>query len=152
MGRKSLRDDIQPGMTIHAIPAEDWNTVASFVKNFGTVGQILEDLSGGRVKLKVTVDNESIELSTVHEEIQIKADGVTKEHINPDVAGNGLGQAEDGAIFLRITGTSLEIIGDNLRVVDNGISPVQCDGQYGDVDIPGVGILHFEGGLYYGRT
>lgn len=49
-------------------------------------------------------------------------DSVTKEKINADVAGSGLGQNVDGSLEVNVDGSTIEISADTLRVKDAGIT------------------------------
>jgi len=74
----------------------------------------------------VNVDDSSIEIDT--DQITIKDDGVTKEHLNPDVAGTGIIQNVDGSLEINVDDATIEITsGDVLQVKDEGITEAKLD-------------------------
>lgn len=103
--------------------------------------------------LKVNVDDSTIEISTDSLRVKdlgiveakladlsvstakIQSDAVDKTKINADVAGNGLGQAVDGALEVNVDGVSLEISSDSLRIKDDGVSAAKINS-----DVAGTGL------------
>jgi len=77
-------------------------------------------------KLKVDVDDSTIGFTS--NSIEVKDDGITKEKINPDVAGSGIGQNVDGSLEINVDDSTIEIAsGDILQVKDEGITEAKLD-------------------------
>lgn len=81
---------------------------------------------GGLVKnndgeLLANVDDSSIDISE-NNKIEIKNDGVRKEHLNPDVAGDGLQQTQDEGIQVKVGEDSgITLTDGRVALLDNGI-------------------------------
>ncbi len=80
--------------------------------------------------LDINVDNSTIEISS--DSLQIKNlgvtalkladDSVTRDKINPNIAGNGLIQLGDGSLAVSVDNSTIEISKDILRIKNDGIT------------------------------
>lgn len=102
-------------------------STAKLAANAVTAAKLNSDVFGAGIvangvtnAIDVNVDDSSIEISG--DALQVKADGITKDHINADVAGAGLGQNVDGSLEVNVDDSTLEIDTDALRVKDLGIT------------------------------
>lgn len=93
------------------------------VAGLGVVKDTTDDFTH---KLKVDIDDSTINFTG--NSVQVKDDGITKEKINPDVAGAGIGQNVDGSLEIAVDDVTIEIAsGDILQVKDDGISEAKLD-------------------------
>lgn len=78
--------------------------------------------------LNVLVDESTIDINTENE-LEVKDDGITKEKINSDVAGEGLSQDTDGSLKVNTDDATIEIdeYTDELQVKDLGITEDKID-------------------------
>lgn len=80
----------------------------------------LEFLDG---EIVITQEAQDAGISTA----KLADDSVTKEKINVDVAGNGLGQNLDGSLEVNVDDSTVEISADTLQVKDGGITEAKLD-------------------------
>lgn len=81
-------------------------------------GALLKNSNG---ELLANVDDSSIDISS-NNKLEIKNDGVRKEHLNPDVAGDGLQQTQDEGIQVKVGEDSgITLTDGRVALLDNGI-------------------------------
>ena len=81
-------------------------------------GGLAKDTDG---KLLADVDDASIDITSGNK-IQIKNDGVQRQHLNPSVAGAGLDQTQDEGLVVKVGEDSgIAIIDGRVGIKDNGV-------------------------------
>lgn len=114
-------------------------TTALTYVQFTGLGQIEAGaaLSKTGNRLDVEVDNSTIEVS--EDKLQVKADGITKTHINADVAGIGLGQNADGSLEVNVgTGLAIGTDADADKVIVKDLEVTHLKSGVLDTDLTSV--------------
>ena len=84
--------------------------------NTETAIGVTYDDPNGKLDFEVQVDDSTIEVDGTNNYLQVKDDGITKEKINANVAGDGLGQNADGSLEINYNSTFLDISADTLNL------------------------------------
>lgn len=114
----SAGTEFQEGDMIILTNATD-QSQRSWIHNGGTSGnsndftRLQTDLNATEVKSLFTAGSG---LSYTDGEYSVSTDGITKDMINADVAGNGLGQNADGSLEVKVDNSSIKIVSDTLTV------------------------------------
>lgn len=107
-------------------------------------------LEGQMQEVKNALKNVLDQIQTMMDtNAKIKTDGIAddavdKDKINADVAGDGLGQNQDGSLEVNVDDSTIEIDTDTLQVKDGGIDSNKLDGGVTIAALQQAGIATFK--------